>query len=447
MAYVMQSDLVIKRTPYLSIALIVTVTFILLFLTFLSGCTKGADEGKTTIRFVTWKPNQPEVWEEIYETFESEHPDIRLLREVGPHSSTTFHDLLSQKLKNRSRDVDVFFMDVIWPPEFASAGWVMPLDELLSPSEKERFIDGAFMAASYKGKVYGIPLFIDSGMLYYRKDLLKKYGFDPPETWQEMVEQAKRIVEQESKDNKEIFGFSGQFKQYEGLVCNMMEYILSNGGYIINPETGKSDIDKEPAIEAVRFVRDRIIGEIAPVGVLTYEEPESIALFMQGKSVFHRNWPYAWEVSNDPSCSKIAGKVGITKLPRFQGRESCSTLGGWQLGISNYSNNKEAAWTFVRFLTSQRIQKFLALKAGLAPTRYALYKDAEILKAYPQFSDMEDAFLTVYPRPQTPLYPSVSNILQRYFSKAIFNKSSDIEKEAKSASQEINRILSLEKVE
>lgn len=419
--------------------------FVFIFILLITGCVKKIDEGKTVIHFVTWKPNIPEAWEEIFKIFEAEHSDIKLKREVGPHSSTVFHDLLTQKLKNRSEDVDVFFMDVIWPSEFAAAGWAMPLNDLFSPSEQEKFLSGTILANTYEGKIYGVPLFIDSGVLYYRKDLLKKYGFKPPETWQEMVEQARKIVFKEAEENIELYGFSGQFKQYEGLVCNIMEYILSNGGNIVNPESSNSEIAEKPALEAVRFVRENIIGEIAPVGVLTYQEPESLDLFIQGKAVFHRNWPYAWEVSNNPERSTIVNKVGITRLPHFPGGKSYSTLGGWQLGISSYSKNKEAAWTFVRFLTSKRIQKLLALKAGRAPTRKVLYDDVEILREYPHFSDMKNIFLTAYPRPRTPLYPAVSNVLQRYFSKAISSPSSDLEKEAIAASQEIDKILSLTK--
>jgi len=425
--------------------IIISIIFILLFFISFTGCTKKPEEKKTIIHFVTWKPNIPEAWEEILQIFKSEHPDIELIREIGPHSSTAFHDLLTQKLKNKSEDVDVFLMDVIWPPEFAAAGWAMPLDDKFSPAEQKKFLEGTILANTYRGSIYGVPLFIDSGMLFYRKDLLEKYGFSPPETWQEMVEQAQKIVTEESKNNVAISGFSGQFKQYEGLVCDMMEYILSNGGEILNVETGKSGLAERPAIEAVKFVRENIIGKIAPVGVLTYQEPESLDIFIQGKAVFHRNWPYAWEVSNNPERSKIVGKVGITRLPHFENNRSYSTLGGWQVGISSYSKNKEAAWIFVKFLTSERIQKLLALKAGRAPTRKALYEDVEILKTYPHFSDMKDVFLTAYPRPRTPLYPAVSNVLQRYFSKAISSPSIDLEKEARAASLEIEKIISLEK--
>lgn len=408
------------------------------------GCTKKEEEIKTTLHFITWKPNIPGVWEEITEIFEAEHPDLKIEREIGPHSSTAFHDLLTQKLKNKSTDVDVFLMDVIWPPEFAAAGWAMPLDNMFPPEEQEKFLSGTILANIYKGKIYGMPLFIDSGILYYRIDLLSKYGFNPPDTWPEMVEQAKVIVSGEKALGNNIYGFSGQFKQYEGLVCDMMEYILSNGGKILDSETGKSGLADKPAVDAVRFVRENIIGQAAPVGVLTYQEPESLDVFLQGKAVFHRNWPYAWEISNDPERSNIIGKTGITRLPHFKGNKSYSTLGGWQVGISSYSNNKEAARTFSKFLTSERVQKIMAIRSGKAPTRKLLYKDAEILKDNPHFSDMKDVFLTSYPRPRTPLYPAVSNVLQRYFSKAISSPDADLEKEAISASREIEKIIAME---
>jgi multiple sugar transport system substrate-binding protein len=409
----------------------------------LAGCSSGKEGGEgVTLRFVTWKPNQPEVWEEIIGIFHQEHPEIKIKREIGPHSSTAFHDLLAQKLKNKSRDVDVFLMDVIWPPEFAAAGWAMPLDGLISDSERKEFLDSALLANTYGERLYGIPLFIDSGVLYYRKDLLAKYHLKPPVTWQEMVDMSNRIVIRELKDGNHVYGFSGQFKQYEGLVCNMMEYILSNGGMLVDAE-GVSAIDRKPAVDAVRFVRERIIGSAAPVGVLAYQEPESLDLFIQGRAVFHRNWPYAWQVSSDPNRSSVVGKVGIAKLPHFPGSESFSTLGGWQVGISSYSDHKDAAWKFVQFLSSERIQKMLAVQSGTAPSRKKLYDDPEVLTANPHFRELKGVFLTAYPRPSTPLYPALSNILQRYFSTVISNRRTDIQKEAEQASREMNKILQM----
>jgi multiple sugar transport system substrate-binding protein len=333
-------------------------------------------------------------------------------------------------------------MDVIWPPEFAAAGWAMELNDIFDPKERDAFLPRTILANTYQGRIYGVPLFIDAGLLYYRKDLLEIYYFQPPQTWDELILQAQKIVREERKAGYDIVGYTGQFKQYEGLVCDMMEFILSNGGQLVD-EDGKSLISERKAIEAVRFVRDEIIGKIASQGVLSYQEPESLDLFMQGHAVFMRNWPYAWSHANDLEKSRVAGKVGIAKLPHFKGGESYSTLGGWQLGISRYSENKNEAWKFIRFLTSARIQKLYAIKAGKAPTRKALYADRDVIKYNPHFKDMKDVFLTAYPRPRFPLYPSISNILQRYFSRVISDPESDIESEAVQASVEIEKVISL----
>lgn len=417
-----------------------TSSVLILFLFFISSSTLFA---KTSLRFVTWKPNQPAVWDEAIKLFEKENPDIEVVREVGPHSSTEYHALLTQKLKNKDTSVDIFFMDVVWPPEFASAGWALPLDRFFPKSEQEKFLNGPILADTFEGNIYGVPVWIASGLFYYRKDLLKKYDLKPPKTWGEMIDQAEKIINREKVYNPGLIGLSGQFKQYEGLITNIQEYILSNNAKLIDDVNNTSQLNDLNAINAVRFVRDKIIFGVASRGLLTYEEPESLDLFIQGKTIFHRNWPYAWEVANNPSRSTIAGKVGIVRLPHFKGGKSFSTLGGWQFGISRFSKQPEAAWKFIAFMTSEKMQKFFTLKAAQAPTRKALYKDKEILQAQPQFESMFDVFITAYPRPRTPIYPMVSNILQRYFHKAISNPDSDIESLANKAAKDLNRVLKL----
>src|SRR5918996_382600 len=302
------------------------------------------------LRFVTWRAEVPKVWDDAVADFERQNPGIKVVREVGPQSSTQIHDLLTQKLKNRDPRLDVFFMDTIWPAEFASAGWALPLDRYFTAAERDKFLPAPISANQYRGQIFGVPLFIDAGVLYYRKDLLAKFGLAPPRTWPELVDAAKSILVREKGSG--LVGFSGQFKQYEGLICNMMEYILSNGGALWDESRLKSAISQPRAVEAVRFVRDQIIGQIAHRGVLAYEEPESFALFTQGKAIFHRNWPYAWNLANDPQRSSIAGKVGMIPLPSFPGGKGVAALGGWQLGISRFSRRTDLAWRFIAFMTS-----------------------------------------------------------------------------------------------
>ncbi|MDA0737853.1 MAG: ABC transporter substrate-binding protein [Nitrospirae bacterium] len=404
---------------------------------------QGTGIDPVVLHFVTMKADKPKVWDEAIARFELAHPSIKIEREIAPHSSTAYHDLLTQKLKNRDRSMDVFFMDVIWPSEFAAAGWALPLDDFFISSERSTFLKATIEAGTYQGHVYGVPSRIDSGMLYYRKDLLAKYGFLPPATWEELVQQAKTIVNGERESHPSLRGYSGQFKQYEGLVCDMLEFVGSHNGSFLTEDGTRSTLASPETTQAVQFVREQIIQELATRAVLTYQEPESLAVFVQGKAVFHRNWPYAWGLANDPRHSKIVGKVGVTVLPHFQNGQSVSALGGWLYGISAYSQHPDEAWTFIEFMTSVEMQKYFALHASLAPSRIALYSDPEVLQANPQYKDLFPVFQTAQPRPRTPVYPMVSHILQRYFSRVLAFPETDIVEEAKEADRQINRFLGL----
>jgi trehalose/maltose transport system substrate-binding protein len=395
----------------------------------------------TTLRFVIWKSEAPGLWERAMADFEKRNPGVRMIQEIGPHSSTQFHDLVSQKLKNRDSEMDVFVMDVVWPAEFASAGWALPLDRYFPEAEQNKFLAAPLLANRYRGHVYGVPLFVDAGLLYYRKDLLAKYNFAPPRSWPELVDQAKTIVARE-KDPL-LSGFSGQFKQYEGLVCDMMEYILSNGGALWDEKRLVSALQQPQAVEAVRFVRDKIIGEISNRGVLAYQEPESLALFTQGNAVFHRNWPYAWKIANDPELSKVAGKVAMATLPGFPGHHGVATLGGWQMGVSRFSKKPDLAWRFVDFMTSPEMQKRIALVTGRPPTRAALYDDPELRQKIPKLPSLLENFKQAVPRPTTPVYVPLSNIMQRYFSSALALPDTNIAERAALAARDMDRVLDL----
>jgi multiple sugar transport system substrate-binding protein len=272
--------------------------------------------------------------------------------------------------------------------------------------------------------------------------LLKKYGFEPPRSWTEMLTQGDVILKGEGDPALHVY--SGQFKQYEGLVCDMLEFIWSRGGAVLEP-AGRRVLLAEPAsIKAITFVRDRIIGHAAPRGAANYEEPESLELFVQGRAIFHRNWPYAWVVASDPDKSRVAGKIGVGPLPAFEGHSPASALGGWQFGISRWSKQPDEAWEFVEFMTSQDSQKTIAVEAGRAPTRMAVYQDPELQEKVPHLKAFLPAFKKARPRPISPLYPMISQELQRFFSRAITDSEADVPALAERTASRIERVLQME---
>lgn len=406
------------------------------------GAAIAEDGDPGLVRFVGFKPNQPEVWEEIYRLFAREHPGLRVEPVVGPHSSTALHDLLTQKLKNQSPEVDAFLMDVIWPPEFASAGWARPLDDLFTVEDRQDLLPGPLLANTWRGRLYGAPLYLDAGLLYYRRDLLERHGFVPPRTWDELVEQAKIIAAAETAQGRLMAGYSGQFKQYEGLVCDVLEFVYGAGGGALD-ESGRCGLGQPASLAALGFLRRRLIGTVAPRGVLTYQEPESLALFVQGQAVFLRSWPYAWSIINDPARSRVAGRAGLCPLPAFIGGQSVAVLGGWQVGVSAFTRRPRAALAWVRFLASPRVQKRLALSAGWAPVRRSLYDDPYLIRERPYLRQMLPVFASARPRPQSPLYPALSHVMQRYFHRALAEPDSDLAALAARACRQVQAYAAL----
>ena len=210
-------------------------------------------------------------------------------------------------------------------------------------------------------------------------------------------------------------------------------------------EEGKSVIETPANLVAVRFVRDSIIGQAASGGVLTYEEPESLRVFIQGNAIFLRNWPYAWGIAENPAKSRVAGKVGVAALPHFPNGASAPTLGGWQFALSEFSRKRELAWKFVKYMTSARVQKAFAVDASQSPSRRSVCNDPDVLRKNPHFKKLGEALDKARPRPEIPLYPLYSNILQSFYQRAIVYPRSRVKELAAEADMKVQRLLKLMK--
>jgi trehalose/maltose transport system substrate-binding protein len=230
-----------------------------------------------------------------------------------------------------------------------------------------------------EGKLVAMPWFGDYGILYYRTDLLKKYGYkSPPKTWQQLGAMAKKIQAGEQASNPDFAGFVYQGNAYEGLTCDALEWIASSGGghFIDN---GKASINN-PKAAAILNLQRSWVGNIAPRGVTSYTEPESHEAFAAGNAAFMRNWPYAYSVSQ---AGAVKGKFNVTVLPHTGNNPSVATVGGWQLAISKYSKNIPVAAELVRYLVSPAAQKFTAIYSTNPPTIPAVAKDPAVRKVNP----------------------------------------------------------------
>ncbi|HKZ17002.1 MAG TPA: ABC transporter substrate-binding protein [Geobacteraceae bacterium] len=415
---------------------------ILLLLALAPGCDRQHGRtraGETVVVFKHGKiAGDPGPLRELLDRFEAENPGIRVKDETLPASSDEQHQFYVINLEGKSSDFDVFSMDVIWVPEFARAGWLTDLSLLVPVAERDEFFPGPMKAVTWQGRPYAVPWYIDAGVLYYRRDILDKYGLAAPRTWQEMVETARYITARE----KDLYGFIWQGKQYEGLVCNALEYLWSNGGDVLRD--GKVVIDSAENIAALGFMHDLVAKYgVSPPLVTTAVEESTRHIFGNGRALFMRNWPYAWNIFEQKG-SPVRGKVGVAPLPSFPGGEPASTLGGWQLGVNRYSRHSEAARRLVGFLTSPSAQKQLALTIGYKPTRRSLYRDRELREKQPFIAGLHDIFMEARPRPVTPYYMMITQVMQSEFSAALVGVRTP-EAALRSARKQIEYILEVER--
>jgi len=313
-----------------------------------------------------------------------------------PNSATERLALYQQILAANSDDIDVFQIDVIWPGILATH--FIDLSDHVGDAIDAHF-DAIVEANTVDGQLVGMPWFTDAGILYYRSDLLEKYGKEVPETWQELSEIAREIQEGErAEGNERMRGFVFQAQAYEGLTVNALEWIDSWRGGTIVDEEGNITVNNENAVAALEWASS-IVGEIAPEGVLNYTEEESRGVWQSGNAVFMRNWPYAWALGQAED-SPIRGKMGVAVLPKGgEDGKHTGVLGGWQLAVSRYSANPEVAADLVRYLTSREEQKRRAIKGSYNPTIEALYQDEEVLEAVPFFGELYDTFVNAVARP------------------------------------------------
>ena len=313
-------------------------------------------------------------------------------------------------LSAQNADIDVYRTDVIWAPQLHEH--FVDLSEAAADIVGEHF-PAIIESQTVDGKLVALPMFTDAPALYYRTDLLEKHGKEPPETWVELADTAAAIVEAEG--NADLFGFVFQGAAYEGLTCDALEWVNSNGGGQIVEPDGEISINNPQAVEAIELAASWV-GTIAPEGVLGYKEEDARGVWQTGNAVFMRNWPYAFALSNGDD-SAIKDQFDVVPLPIGpSGDRSAATLGGWNLAVSKYSQDQEAAIELAKFLASKEIQKDRALTSTRLPTIPALYEDPEIVEQQPIIPRWLPIFEQAAPRPSAPTKGNYNEVSQAFWT-------------------------------
>jgi multiple sugar transport system substrate-binding protein len=313
--------------------------------------------------------------------------------ELQPASDMQRAHLIST-LQAGARVYDVLALDVVWTAEFARGGYILPLDQVQGELRTERFLRPVLETARFEGSLWGVPLYANAGLLYYRTDLIQA----PPTSWASLADQAARAA------GPDRAGYVCQLARYEGLTVNVAEAIWGHGGALVDSD-GRVAVDTPAAVRGVALLADGLKRAWIPQSALSFTEEPSREAFQAGKAVFMRNWPYAYELM-DAEGSPVKGRFSAVRVP------GASALGGFNLAVARSAEHRRTALEFIKYLSDDETQRILFERGGFPATVTAVYDDPKVQAEQPYTLELRRSIEEARSRPITPYYGQASKVIQ-----------------------------------
>ena len=357
----------------------------------LQGCTKPSVREPVTLTLLEEWSNKrfSEARQQELQQFTQE-TGIRVSLLPSPDSARQRLILWRELLETGASGPDVYGIDVIWPGMLSE--YFVDLKPYFANEVSLQF---PAIAAGYvvDNKLVAMAYRADIGLLYYRTDLLRQYGYrDPPRTWDELEIMAARIQAGErAKGKKQFWGFVWQGAADEGLTCDALEWQATEGGGRIIEEDKTISVNNPQAIRALQRAA-RWVGSISPPGVVGYREWDSLNVWVAGDAAFMRHWPSAY-LDSQAAGSAIRNKFDTALLPSGKAGQ-VGTLGGWGLAVSRFSAHPREALELVRYLTRRDVQERRTHVVSQPPTLSELYDLPEALEPNPRLDLLGQAFRT-----------------------------------------------------
>ncbi|HEX5983476.1 MAG TPA: extracellular solute-binding protein [Solirubrobacterales bacterium] len=364
----------------------------------------GGDSGESGSReltfFVAIQPGGT-IEEVSKRCSEESNGKYTITPEFLPTDASQQREQLVRRLGAEDSSIDIVGMDVIWTGEFANAGWVEKWSGRPKQQVTEQVFPSVLETASYEGDLYAAPFNTNTQLLWYRKDLVD----EPPKTWNEMIEVAEGLEEAGS--------IQVQANRYEGFMVWANALIESAGTQILaGPESVK--LEQGPTEEALQVMGRLANGKAAPASLSTSDEDSARLAFEAGESAFMTNYTFAY-ASAQAEAPKIGKVMGAARFPRVNPDvPSKPPLGGFNLAVSAFSDNKDVAFEAATCLAGEESQKTAVELDGLPPSRSDLYDSKTVTEAYPGFAQLiKESIEDSGPRPATAAYQDVSLAVQR----------------------------------
>ncbi|WP_422770133.1 ABC transporter substrate-binding protein [Plantactinospora sp. WMMC1484] len=370
----------------------------------LAACGAGDDGGIPTINlYYTTEQNIQKVVDDCNAEAGGRY---RIVYRVLPRAADDQRVQLVRRLAAEDTGMDILGLDVTWTQEFASAGWLLEWTGERRAEAERGTLAGPLETARYEGRLYAAPKNTNVQLLWYRSDLVQQ----PPRTWDEMIRMAQELRGQGHPYRVVTMG-----AQYEGLVVLYNTLVASAGGRIIDDDGTRAVFD-EGAVRALE-----VLHRFATAGITTSSfsntiEDQARLDFQSGQGAFQLNWPFVYPAMQE-AAPELAEKVRWARYPGIDpGTPSRVTIGGFNLGVSRYTQHPDESFDAAACIRNAEHQKFSAINDGVPPTIESVYAEPEMAEAYPMRDTILEELKDAATRPRSPAYQNISTVLSAMLS-------------------------------
>src|SRR4051812_22058405 len=379
-----------------------------------SSGSSGGDSGTINALFMKQAGYSEKDVDAMITAFEKKYPKIKVKPTFVAYEP--LHDKLVTSAP--AGTYDVVHMDVIWPAEFASKGLITNVTKNFPSSWKSEMLGGALSSAEYKGQYYGVPWGPSTKLFFYNKAMLAKVGAtgDDVKTWDGVLAVAKKL----KAAGVVQYPLSWSWAQAEAAICDYAVVLGAFGGQFTD-SSGKLDVNNKAGVEALTWMRQTITDGLTDPASLTFLEDDTDKSMASGKTAMELNWESTFRDLNDPSISTIVGDAAVAAPPAGPTGLNPGVNGSMALAIPSGSKHQAAAFTFIKYITSESVQDAYAVSS--MTNWKASYTKPAITKSNPEvFAAAGKAYDSMLSRPEVADYNEVSQILQVDIQKALLGQ-------------------------
>jgi multiple sugar transport system substrate-binding protein len=375
---------------------------------------QGGGEGKITALFMKQAGYSEDDIKAMTTEFQQANPKITVEPTFVAYEA--LHDKIVASAP--AGTFDVVLIDVIWPAEFGSKRIVTDVTDQFPAAWKSDMLGGALATAGYRDRYYGVPWILDTKYFFYNTDMLSKAGVDAASlsTWDGVLAAARQLKAKKVVDYPLVWSW----KQAEALVCDYTQLVGAFGGKFLSDDGKSVAFNTGGGLQALEFMKHTLDTKLTNPNSVESLEEDVRKIFSDGQAAMALNWTYMFNAANDPAQSKIGGKVGVAPTPSGPAGAP-GVNGSMALSVSSGSKNQKAAWTYVSFITSAKVQNKYA-KSSL-PCWSASYDDPQVTQTLPKVVPVAKKQLAdLIARPQVPRYNEISQILQAEVQNALLGR-------------------------